>query len=489
MRENPGRDSDLPGFVVVKRLDAPHPQESFTRYRPLAPAMLSAVRQAVREVFDELGGGALLKPGGDVYIKPNAVDARPYTHTRPEVVRAAIEYWLDAGARDVYLFENATQGNYTRIVFEANGYAKICKETGATPVYLDEEKTETFRFHGKKSVEEGDPEGYDRTSFQMPRVVAEKLIRGRSQNLYVSLPKLKTHSMGVVTLGIKNQWGLPAHGCRRFDHNFNLHHKLVDLLEYLRPDLTLIEGVEGTIHGHYPATSLADQCVKPFRVLLGSRNVVAADLVGARIFGFEVDDVPQLKLSLERGYGDGIRGPEDIVLSGDLKSLDGIDLAGDMPEEGKYPSDLIDHFPDDVRLVRGARRACREGCVNNPLSGIQVFHADHGGQGGFTFVFGKGHDPQAIDAIEGRALVVGPCAVEEVSRRLIDRLGRRNVYLSEYCNDICAVTEALFHLMKVNPTDLTYLGPMRSLYPYLMARLKRSSSRVPSLLSHVIKRV
>ena len=31
------RDSDLPGFVVVKRLDAPHPEESFTRYRPLAP--------------------------------------------------------------------------------------------------------------------------------------------------------------------------------------------------------------------------------------------------------------------------------------------------------------------------------------------------------------------------------------------------------------------------------------------------------------------
>jgi hypothetical protein len=323
----------------------------------------------------------------------------------------------------------------------------------------------------------------------MPRVVVEQLNQGRTQNHYVSLPKLKTHSMGVVTLGIKNQWGLPAHGSRRFDHNFNLHHKLVDLLEYLRPDLTLIEGVEGTIHGHYPATSLADQCVKPFRVLIGSRNVVAADLVGARVFGFEVDDVPQLKLSLERGYGDGIRGPEDIVLSGDLESLDGIDLVGDMPEEGKYPFDLIDHLPDDVRLVRGARRACREGCVNNPLSGIQVFHADHGGKGGFTFVFGKGHDPQAIDAIEGRALVVGPCAVEEVSQRLIERLGRRNVYLSEYCNDICAVTEALFHLMKVNPTDLTYLGPMRSLYPYLMARLKRSSSRVPSLLSHMVKRV
>jgi uncharacterized protein (DUF362 family) len=226
------RERDRPGFVVVKRLDAPHPEESFTRYRPLGPAMVAAVRQAVRNLFEELGGRTLLKPSGDVYLKPNAVDARPYTHTRPEVVRAAIEYWLAAGARNVYLFENATQATYTRMVFEANGYARICKETGAIAIYLDEEKTEIFRFYGKRSAAEGDPEGYDRTTFHMPRVVSEKLVRGRKENLYVSLPKLKTHSMGVVTLGIKNQWGLPAHGCRRFDHNFNLHHKLVGLLEH-----------------------------------------------------------------------------------------------------------------------------------------------------------------------------------------------------------------------------------------------------------------
>ncbi len=486
-KQSPGRDRS--GFVVVKRLVARHPEDSFTRYRPLGRAMVSAVRRAVREIFDELGGRALLKSSMDVYVKPNAVDARPYTHTRPEVVRTVIEYWFEAGARNVYLFENSTQGNYTRIVFQASGYARICRETGAIPIYLDEARTEVFRFGGKKFVGDGDPEGYERPTFRMPSIVADKLVRGRNENLYISLPKLKTHSMGVVTLGIKNQWGLPTHDCRRFDHNFNLHHKLVDLLEHVRPDVTLIEGVEGTIYGHYPATSLADQCVKPFKVLVGSRNVVAADLVGARIFGFDVQDVPQLKLALERGYGNGIRGTEDIVLSGDLESLDGIDLIGDMPEEGKYPFDLIDRFPGDVRVVRGAERACREGCVNNPLSGIQVLHADHGGRGGFTLVFGKGHEPETIDEIEGRVLVVGPCAVKETSQGLIERLGRRNVYLSKHCNDLCAVTEALFHLMKVNPTELAYLGPFRSVYPYLVARLKRSSSRVPHLLSHLVKRV
>lgn len=476
-------------LVIVKRLNAAHPEESFTRYRSLSPAMVAAVRQAVWSIFEELGGRGLLKASRDVYIKPNAVDARPYTYTRPEVVRAVIEYWYEVGARRVYLFENSTQGNYTRMVFAANGYAQICKQAGATPIYLDEDASEVFEFRGKKAIADGDPHGYQQTTFHMPRVVAEKLIRGRGDNLYINLPKLKTHSMGVVTLGIKNQWGLPAHGCRRFDHNSNLHHKLVDVLDHVRPDVTLIEGVEGTIHGHYPPTSMADRCVKPFRVLLASRNVVAADLVGARIFGFGTNDVPHLKLAIERGYGAGVSGPEDIILSGDLNSLDHIDLVGDMPEEGKYPFDLIDEFPADVRFMRGAQYACREGCVNNPRTLMQLLHADYAGQGGFTFICGKGHDPGTIDAIEGRALIVGPCAVGEVSERLIQRLGRRNVYLSEYCNDLRAVSEALFHLMKVNPSRLIRLSPIQSISAYLTARLKGSSSRVPHMLCHVSKRV
>jgi hypothetical protein len=40
------------------------------------------------------------------------------------VIRAVIEYWFDAGAKSVYLMENSTQANYTRIVFESNGYKK-----------------------------------------------------------------------------------------------------------------------------------------------------------------------------------------------------------------------------------------------------------------------------------------------------------------------------------------------------------------------------
>ena len=46
----------------------------------------------------------------------------------------------------------------------------------------------------------------------------------------------------------------------------------------------------------------------------------------------------------------------------------------------------------------------------------------------------------------------------------------------------------MLHLMKVSPTRLLPLNPAVALGAYLKAR-RRSSSRVPSLLAHLVKQV
>lgn len=162
------------------------------------------ITQLIYEILDSLDGEHLLKSSKDVYIKPNGIDTKPYAYTRPEVVEATINYFKDKGANKIYIMENSTQANYTRIVFDVLGYKKICKRTGAKPIYLDEMKTKTLEFKGKQ-ISKHDPEGYDKTTFEMPKILIDKLIEGKEENLYVNIPKLKTHSMGVVTLGIKNQ--------------------------------------------------------------------------------------------------------------------------------------------------------------------------------------------------------------------------------------------------------------------------------------------
>ncbi|MFZ5564562.1 MAG: DUF362 domain-containing protein [Thermodesulfobacteriota bacterium] len=485
-----GGNGSIPGKnrVIIRRLKTAHSPATFREFCPLNDVMTAEIGKTVAEIFDALGGASLLKSSKDVYIKPNVVGTNAYVHTRPEVVEAAVRYWFTAGARRVYVMENSTQATYTRLVFEMTGYNALCKRTGAIPVYLDEEEAVPYEFAGKQPADR-DPNGYDLKEFGMPRIIHEKLIRAKDENLYVSIPKLKTHSMSVVTLGIKNQWGFPVHRDRSPDHNYNLHHKLVDVLAHVRPDVTLIEGVEGTIYGHYPALALADRCVMPFRVLAGGLNVVAVDIVGAGFFGRKIKDVPHLKIALERGLGEGIQNEQDITITGDLDSFDDLDILGKWTRYGgQYPFDLIQEFPEDITIIKGRERACREGCVNNSLNTLQMMAFDQRGRGGWTLLMGKGFDDADINAISGPVFVVGPCAVKSVGQRLEKRLGRNRVYYSHECNDLAAIVESMCHLMKISPLKLAPpINPLKGLRLILQARLNNSSGRMTNPLANFIK--
>jgi uncharacterized protein (DUF362 family) len=436
---------------------------------------LQTVNRLIYDILDSLGGKNLLKSSKDVYIKPNGIDTKPFSYTRPEVVEATINYFNVLGANKVYLMENSTQANYTRIVFEVLGYNKICKKTGAKAIYLDEQKTVTLDFKGKKHSSV-DPDGYDLKEFRMPKIIKDKLIVGKNENLYVNLPKLKTHSMGVVTLGIKNQWGLPVQLDRIIDHNFNLHNKLVDVLNYIQPDVTLIEGVEGTIHGHYPTVAFHDRVIKPFRIFIASKNVLAADIVGARVFGIKPKDVPSLKLAIEQKICGEIKSIKDIQIDGDISRF-----------KEKYDFDLIQEFPPNVNIVRGKELLCREGCRNNPLVLVQTLYYDHGGKGKCDLVIGKGQNLKVIDKLEGPVVVAGKCAVKEVGERLTQRLGKKHVYLSGGCNNLAQTLVGLGRYMGVNLLKMVPINPLKSIVLLLTAKLKGSKSNVPSLMS-IVKR-
>lgn len=463
--------------VYVRHLDAPYRDGSRTKFQPLTEEMRAELKAAVWEIFDKAGGSAMLKASRQVFLKPNGIDGQPYCYTRPELVELVIEYWKAHGAEKIWLFENSTQSNATRLVFAVIGYDAICRRTGAKPVYLDEEKTVPFEFRGRKSVKD-DPEGYFVTHFDMPRFIVKNLIEERDRNLYISLPKLKTHSMAGVTLGVKNQWAFPSQPSRGFDHNYNLHHKLADVLSYVRPDFTLIEGVEGTIYGHYPVTALADEAVLPLKVLVAGKNVVATDLVGARIFGLTAEDVPHLQDAIERGLSDGVCSLDDVAIEGDVSMY-----------QTKQPTDLYDYYPKDVKILVGRERCCKQGCMNNPLTLLQILYGDHRGRGGWTLVIGKGHDPAEIDALKGKVLIAGDCAIAEVGDRLIARLGKKNVFLSRKCNSLAETAAAMFYLMKVDPMEFAPINPLKALRCLILAKLHGSTALVPSPFSNRIKTV
>ncbi|MHA1192927.1 MAG: DUF362 domain-containing protein [Promethearchaeota archaeon] len=410
----------------------------------------SGIESAVNSLFKSIEkSGTILKDSKEVYIKVNGIDFQKHSYTSPEVLKAVIKYLNDIGA-DVYVMENSTQANMTRLVFAINGFKDVCEETGAKIIFLDEEDTETFEFKGKPSVAEN-PKGYILKTFRLPKTII-KIMENRDSITYINLPKLKTHSMAGVTLGIKNQWGFPQHADRGKDHNFNLHSKLVDVYEYIKPDITIIDGIEGTIHGHYPPTSWEDRLVKKFNILIGGRDTLAVDVVGARIFGLTIDDVPHLKIAFKRGLGQG--------------DLSKIKVTGKNLEEykEKYDTNILQEFPEDIKIIKGKELLCREGCENNPLSTMQVFANDHKDKfkGGWFIVMGKGHDENIVEQLkkEGytKGLVAGYCAIDEVGEKLVKEFGKRKIFFSGDCNNLAETVRAILKLAKMTVLDLVPLS-------------------------------
>ncbi|MFA6034940.1 MAG: DUF362 domain-containing protein, partial [Myxococcota bacterium] len=211
----------------------------------------------------------------------------------PAVLKAVIRYFKASGARNVYVIENCTQANFTRLVFHATGYTDLCRDTGAIPVFLDETPAVKVTLKGLD------------TPVEISKFVRDLLIDRRDEVLYVSVPKLKTHSMSQVTLSVKNQYGLVHQHSRGADHNFNLHGKLAGIYALLRPDFALVDGLIATNHGHYVAEGNSDRCVVPMNVLLGGTDPLAVDVVGSALMGFSLEDVEHLSRCADTGIGVG----------------------------------------------------------------------------------------------------------------------------------------------------------------------------------------
>jgi len=417
------------------------------------------IAAAVEECLEGLGGaGALLKSSGDVYIKINAIDLKKYCYTDPGVLRETIRYFKNRGAGDVYVMENCTQGNFTRLVFKATGIARVCRETGAMPVYLDETGAVPVFLEGI--------EGF----IDMSDFVHERLIIGRDKNLYISLPKLKTHSMSQVTLSIKNQFGLVHQGSRIADHNFRLHKKFADIYRIIRPDVSLIDGTIATNHGHYVAEGNSARCIVPMNLLIAGTDPLAADTAAAALIGFSTGEVEHLKQCASLHIGQG-----------EIRKIEIVNKKLFNERKRKLSSDLLEDFPENLTILRGRERCCKEGCRRNTETVIEVFHRDHAGKGGFTVLMGKGIDPRDAAKVAGRVHIAGSCAIGEYGAEMVRRLGKKNVTMSRGCNSLAQTIHGLCKQMKVPPLRLVPVNPLISLLTLLIAKMKGSRAIIPPL--------
>jgi uncharacterized protein (DUF362 family) len=416
---------------------------------------------AFEAVFAPHGGvEAVIPSGSKVYVKPNAVHFSPGSYTDPAVIDDLLGWLRDHGYARLALMDNSTHAVATRLVFAVIGYDRIARRHGAERVYLDEGRTVDYMLDDED------------TPIRIPRRLFEAFIDPArvGDAFYLSLPKLKTHSMATVTLGVKGQQAFPIDEDRMHLHNHEtLHLRLARLYRMVRPDFCIIEGVTATFNGHVPPQALLDESRARLNVLIGGRDTLAVDAVGARALGYSVEEVEHLRLVAEWGLGEG--------------RLDEIDVVGDLTRfQTRYPCSILRRLRPDVRIVEGRERACVEGCKGNTECVLEILSNDYPTRGGFSVVFGKGVDDADLEGLTGDILIVGPCAINEKGADLRRRYPDRRIIEVNAHNDLRGITAALTSLMGVRPLDMVPMSRLRSLAILAQARMHGLNSRLPPLL-------
>ncbi|SFM45906.1 DUF362 domain-containing protein [Thermodesulforhabdus norvegica] len=112
-------------------------------------------------------------------------------------------------------------------------------------------------------------------------------------DVVISVPVLKTHAQTRVSLGIKNLKGLIDIRSRKLCHSprpdFPLDRMIAYIPRAFRRVVVLIDGIYSLERG--PSF---DGKARRFNVIVGSDDLLAGDMVGARLLGYNPREVPHL---------------------------------------------------------------------------------------------------------------------------------------------------------------------------------------------------
>ena len=112
-------------------------------------------------------------------------------------------------------------------------------------------------------------------------------------DLVVNLPVLKTHNQTKVSLGIKNLKGIidirSRKKCHGADPKKDLNYMIARLANRMPPMFTVLDGIYTNERG--PAF---DGRIRRSNILVASSDVLSADMVGAKVLGYDPGEVPYL---------------------------------------------------------------------------------------------------------------------------------------------------------------------------------------------------
>lgn len=240
--------------------------------------------QLARQALHELGGVSRFVSRGDaVLVKPNiGWDRTPEqaANTNPDVVAEIVRQCLQAGAKRVLVTDVSC--NEARRCFQRSGIADAARRAGAEVILPEPSRFKEVDLQG---------EVLGRWQVFDAFLNVDKII---------NVPIAKHHALTGATLGMKNWYGILG-GSRNQLHQ-KIHESLVDLADFMRPTLTVVDCYRILLLNGPTGGNLDDVLLK--RTLIASTDPVAIDAYVAKAFwNLEADALPYLGMAAKRGLG------------------------------------------------------------------------------------------------------------------------------------------------------------------------------------------
>jgi uncharacterized protein (DUF362 family)/Pyruvate/2-oxoacid:ferredoxin oxidoreductase delta subunit len=289
----------------------------------------------LRQSIDLIGGiGAFVKQGSRVLLKPNLLYGKSpekAVTTHPAILRGMIQIVREAGGVP-FIGDSPSVGGLMRTAEKA-GIKAVGEEMRCPLVEFD------------KPVLPAKRKGKIFKQLEIDQTVLEA-------DVIINLPKFKTHSLTLLTLGVKNLFGCVPGPRKALWHlkagedRKAFAQILVDIYQVIQPSLTILDGIVG-MEGNGPNSGRPI----PLGLILASRDSVSLDQIACDLVGISRESLLTNRVAIEQGLG-----------------KDGIEVVGERVEDVRIP-----HFQfptlsqPDWNLPGFLRRALKNALASKPV--------------------------------------------------------------------------------------------------------------------------
>lgn len=254
------------------------------------PVDLVAIRggeaaQMFQKGIEAFGGmSSFVKKGQKVVIKPNiGWDVLPERggNTNPKLVAEIIRHCLQAGAKEVVVFDH-TCDEWQRC-YKNSGIEAAVKDAGGR-------------------IAPGHTEGY----YHEVNVPNGKVLKSTKEHelvlgadVFINVPILKHHSSSRITGALKNLMGNVWD--RGYWHGNDLHQCIADFGTFRKPTLNIVDAYYVMKRNGPRGVSAED--VVTMKAQLLSTDIVAIDTAAVKLFGSDPKSIRHIQIAAEQGVG------------------------------------------------------------------------------------------------------------------------------------------------------------------------------------------